>query len=137
MLSAKEIMIKEGWVPGTDGIKQSPEEMMAIMNEKYPKQKQEIIIEMIMALTNDSNVMNDIRKQMLSQAMDAIHMLDAHNAGYAKLGRSPMINDKTSYRADNSDELVAQDMEIGLKVYNSCAEYCRIYNAAKLEEGES
>ena len=126
-------MIKEGWVPGS-GIHHNPEEMLAIMNEKYPEQKREIMMEMVETIMTRNPDVNDMRMQMLEHSVDAIRTLDSHNKGYAALGRSPLIDDKTDYQAENTAELVAQDMKIGLDLYNSCAEYCRIYNAAKLKE---
>jgi len=130
-MNAKEIMKKEGWAKGS-GTKQSPQEILDIMNEKYPDQKAEIMVEMVRILSTNARNVDQMRKEMLEHSVDAIRTLESHNKGFNILGRSPMINDKSAYSsADNSEEMVKQDMQIGLDLYNACAEYCRIYNTAK------
>lgn len=129
-----EIIKAEGWdKPGID-----PKAVLATINSKYPEHKEAIALAMVQhmleSIGGDENVMS-IRKRMHDLGERTIHMISSHNRAFRDIGISPFINDTHAYKdmsQEESDRLTAEDYEVGRKLYNCCAEYCRIYNEAKL-----
>lgn len=131
---ANEIIKAEGW----DKPDMDPKATLATINSKYPEHKEAIglamVKRMLKSIGDDENVMS-LRKHMHYISERAIHMVSSHNKAFRDLGVSPFINDTHAYKdmsQEESDKLTAEDYEMGRKMYNCCAEYCRIYNEAKL-----
>lgn len=131
---ANEIIKAEGWdKPGID-----PKATLATIDSKYPEHKEAIALAIIQRILENIGGTEDqlsLRKRMHDLGERAIHMISSHNKAFRELGISPFINDTYAYRdmsQEESDKLTAEDYEIGRKMYNCCAEYCRIYNEAKL-----
>lgn len=154
-MNAQEIIKKEGFDKAET--KEDAKAMLTLLDNKYPDQKTEIVKHVIMnkleevakrkgiplpanalaGLLENNDEGKSARREMLNMTEACIRIISGMNKGYKVLGRNPMINDTSGYpdmSREESDRLVKEDMAMGLKLYNACAEYARIYNKVKLEE---
>lgn len=132
----KAIIEKEGLVAMA---RKDPKDVIKLVEAKYPESKVEIIMELIVGAVQGDTDVFQARKELIQDTNTSANVIEAHCKGYNMFGRNPMIHDTSAYNnvsSEESDAMGKEDIATGLRLYNACAEYVRIYNTVKLEMEE-
>ena len=112
-------------------MKKDKDGIMSII-EKYPEQKHELMVEMLKSGTKvlrRQTIIN--REKTIKELTIFIELVDKISEVTLSTRKCPMINDFSVYENvsdEENEEMVKEDMAIGVKLYNTCAKFCRVYN---------